>query len=67
MTAVVIGVDPAKRSHSMAVLDARENQLAALTVVNDSAGYRDMLRLAKLWPQRMWVVEGAGGVGVQLA
>jgi len=25
MTAVVIGVDPAKRSHAMAVLDSREN------------------------------------------
>ena len=67
MTAVVIGIDPAKRSHSMAVLDERENQLAALTVVNDSAGYRDMLRLAKRWPNRIWAVEGAGGVGVQLA
>jgi transposase len=51
----------------MAVLDERENQLAALTVVNDSAGYRDMLRLAKRWPNRTWAVEGAGGIGVQLA
>ncbi len=67
MTAVVIGVDPAKRSHSMAVLDEREELLAVLTVVNDSAGYRDMLRLAKRWPRRIWAVEGAGGVGVQLA
>ena len=67
MTAVVIGVDPAKRSHAMAVLDRNENQFAALQVVNDSAGYREMLRLAKRWPQRTWAVEGAGGVGVQLA
>ena len=67
MTAVVIGVDPAKRSHAMAVLDGQEQQLAALQVVNDSAGYRDMLRLAKRWPQRTWAIEGAGGVGVQLA
>ena len=67
MTAVMIGVDPAKRSHAMAVLDRNEDQLAALQVVNDSAGYRDMLRLARRWPQRTWAVEGAGGVGVQLA
>lgn len=26
-----------------------------------------MLRLAKRWPQRTWAIEGAGGVGVQLA
>jgi transposase len=67
VTAVVIGVDPAKRSHAMAVLDQREEQLAALQVGNDSAGYRAMLALAKRWKNRVWAVEGAGGVGVQLA
>jgi transposase len=67
VTAVVIGVDPAKRSHAMAVLDGREEQLAALQVGNDSAGYRAMLALAKRWKSRVWAVEGAGGVGVQLA
>src|SRR4051812_42963663 len=63
----MIGVDPAKRSHAMAVLDECEEQLAALEVGNDSAGYRAMLALAKRWPNRTWAVEGAGGVGVQLA
>jgi transposase len=67
VTAVVIGVDPAKRTHAMAVLDQHEEQLAALQVSNDSAGYRAMLGLAKRWPDRTWAVEGAGGVGVQLA
>ena len=67
LTAVMIGVDPAKRSHAMAVLGGGEEQLAALQVSNDTAGYRDMLRLARRWPQRTWAVEGAGGVGVQLA
>ena len=67
MTAVMLGIDPAKKSHAMAVLDRHENQLAALQVLNDSAGYRNMLRLAKRWPTRTWAVEGAGGVGAQLA
>ena len=67
MTAVVIGVDPAKRTHAMAVLDRQEEQLAALQVGNDSAGYRAMLGLAKRWRNRVWAIEGAGGVGVQLA
>jgi transposase len=67
VTAVVIGVDPAKRSHAMAVLDQHEEQLAALQVSNDSAGYRAMLVLAKRWKTRVWAVEGAGGVGVHLA
>ncbi len=67
MTAVMIGVDPAKRSHAMAVLDGNENEQAMLQVRNDNDGYREMLRLAKRWKQRTWAVEGAGGVGVQLA
>ena len=67
MTAVMIGVDPAKRSHAMAVIDDRENSPAALQVGNDSAGYREMLRLARRWPERSWAVEGAAGIGVQLA
>src|SRR3954447_21541000 len=67
MSAVMIGVDPAKRSHAMAVLDHSEAQLAALQVGNDSAGFREMLRLAKQWPTRAWAVEGAAGVGVHLA
>ena len=67
MTAVIIGVDPNKRSHAMAVLDGRENELAALQISNDNAGYQKMLRLAKWWKQRTWAVEVAGGVGLQLA
>jgi transposase len=67
MAAVMIGVDPAKRSHAMAVLDERETQLGALQIGNDSAGYRDMLRMARRWPERTWAVEGAAGAGVQLA
>lgn len=67
MKAVTIGVDPAKRSHAMAVLDRYEEQLAGLKVRNDNNGYREMLRLARRWPTRTWAVEGAGGVGLQLA
>jgi transposase len=64
---VMIGIDPAKHSHAMAVLDGAERQLAALQVANDSDGYRAMLRLARRWPQRTWAVEGASGVGTHLA
>lgn len=64
---VMIGIDPAKHSHAMAVLDGAERQLAALQVANDNDGYRAMLRLARRWPQRTWAVEGASGVGTHLA
>jgi transposase len=67
MTAVVIGVDPAKRSHAIEVIDERERTLASAQFVNDNDGYRQMRALARRWPQRVWAVEGAGGVGCQLA
>ena len=47
MTAVVIGIDPAKRSHARAVLDGRDELLAALRVANNRGS-----RLAPGSPQR---------------
>ncbi len=38
MTAVMIGVDPAKRSHAMAVRDGKENNWPALQIGNDNTG-----------------------------
>jgi transposase len=67
MARVVLGVDPAKRSHTVVVLDRDETELAGLRVANDSAGYRELLRLGRRWPERIWAVEGAGGVGAPLA
>ncbi len=67
MNVVIIGLDPAKHSHAMAVLDSSEGQLASLQVSNDNDGYRAMLRLARRWPLRIWAVEGASGVGTHLA
>ncbi len=63
MTAVMICVDPAKRSHAMAVLDGNEKEQAVLQVRNDNDGYREMLRLAKRWKQRTWAVEVPAGSG----
>ncbi len=67
MSAVVMGIDPAKRSHAIEVIDERENTLAAAVFVNDNAGYRQMREVGRRFPQRVWAVEGAGGVGRQLA
>jgi transposase len=67
MVAVVIGVDPAKRSHAVEVIDDHERTLATLQVVNDNDGYRQLRVLARRWPEHTWAVEGSGGVGRQLA
>ena len=67
VSAVVIGVDPAKRSHAIEVIDGRERTQAAGVFANDNVGYRQMREIARRYPQRVWAVEGAGGVGKQLA
>jgi transposase len=67
MAGVVIGVDPAKRSHTIEVIDAREQVLAVLQVENTSAGYRELRAFTSRWKDRRWAVEGASGVGRQLA
>src|SRR4051794_18952338 len=64
---VVIGVDPAKRSHAIEVIDEREKTLASGVFTNDNAGYRQMRRATHGFLNRVWAVEGAGGVGRQLA
>jgi transposase len=64
---VVIGVDPAKRSHAIEVIDEHEKTLASGVFVNDNAGYRQMRQATVGFLNRAWAVEGAGGVGKQLA
>lgn len=67
MSAVVIGVDPAKRSNAIEVIDDRERTLAAAVLAHDNEGYRQVREIARRFPHRLWAVEGAGGVGLQLA
>ena len=67
MAGVVIGVDPAKRSHAIEVIDGREKTLAAGVFPNSNEGYRQMRTVARRFTRRVWAVEGAGGIGRQLA
>jgi transposase len=67
MAGVVIGVDPAKRSHTIEVIDGRERVLGADRFENTNTGYRAMRAVARRWPTRVWAVEGATGVGRHLA
>jgi transposase len=67
MVAVMIGIDPHKRSNTAVVLDPNEKVLARRRFTNDSAGYKDLKAFARPWKQRTWAVEGARGVGLSLA
>lgn len=67
MTAVMIGVDPAKRSNTIEVIDSNETVLVTARFENTNQDYRKMRTLVKRWPERVWAVEGATGVGLHLA
>ena len=67
MVAVMIGIDPHKRSNTAVVLDRNEKVLGRERFNNDGPGYRALKAFVKGWKQRTWAVEGAGGVGLSLA
>ena len=64
---MIIGVDPHKLSATIEVVDDREQLLGSGRFTTDQAGYAAMRQYAKSWPDRVWAVEGANGVGRPLA
>ena len=67
MTAVMIGVDPHKGSHTAVAIDAAEEPLGKLRVVRPAGQAERLVAWAAAWPERTWAVEGAGGLGHLLA
>ena len=67
MTAVMIGVDPHKASHTAVAIDAAEAVLGELRVRASAAQAGKLVDWAAGWPDRTWAVEGAGGLGHVLA
>jgi len=67
MEQIIIGVDPHKLSATIEVVDQHEQLLGSGRFTTDRAGYAAMRTYAKGWPDRVWAVEGANGVGRPLA
>ena len=67
MTAVMIGVDPHKASHTAVAIDAAEAPLGELRVRASAGQAQRLVAWAAAWPERTWAVEGAGGPGHLLA
>ncbi len=67
MDRVVIGVDPHKRSATIEARDTREILRATGRFGTDRDGYRHLLAVGRQWPDRMWAIEGANGIGRPLA
>ena len=64
---VIIGVDPHKMSVTFEARDGREILRAAGRFGTGARGYRLLLAYARQWPERVWAVEGANGIGRPLA
>ncbi len=67
MTAVIIGVDPHKGSHTAVVIDPAEEPLGEVRVRASATQAAKLIEWAAAWPQRTWAVEGAAGLGHLLA
>src|ERR1017187_9988449 len=67
MTAVMIGVDPHKGSHTAVAIDGTEEPLGEVRVRASAAQAERLVTWAAGWPERTWAVEGAGGLGHLLA
>ncbi len=67
MAAVMIGVDPDKGSHAAVAIGAAEEPLGEVRVRALAAQAGQLVAWAADWPERIWAVEGAGGLGHLLA
>lgn len=67
MTQVIIGIDPHKGSHTALALDEREGKLGQLRVIAAPGQVEQLQRWAASWPERVWAIEGARGLGHLLA
>jgi ABC-type uncharacterized transport system YnjBCD substrate-binding protein len=67
MAEVIIGVDPHKGSHTAFALSAEEQKLGQTRVVAAPGQVEQLQRWAASWPDRVWAIEGARGLGHLLA
>jgi hypothetical protein len=64
---VTIAVDPHKRLNAVEVMDARGRVVGQQVFTHSSAGFKEVMTFARSWRTRRWAVEGATGVGKNLA
>lgn len=66
-TEVIIGLDPHKRSNTIAVMDRTEELFEQQRFDNSDAGIEEMIAAVAAYPNRVWAVEGSNGVGNSVA
>jgi transposase len=65
--AVVIGMDPHKRSVTIEVMAGDETVIDGGRFATDVAGYRGLLAFARRFGSRTWAIEGCQGIGHHVA
>jgi transposase len=65
--AVMIGVDPHKRSHTAVAIDDREEEMARIEVRATKRQVQQLRKWATLFDERVWAIESASGLGYLLA
>jgi hypothetical protein len=64
---VMIGIDPHKRSHTAVALDEHDTVLDELRIDADARQVARLLGWAAGWPERIWAIENANGLGLLLS
>lgn len=67
LPAVVIGMDPHKRSVTIEVMAADEAIVGHARFDTDRVGYQELLAYARRWPEKVWAIEGREGIGRHVA
>ncbi|WP_328726601.1 IS110 family transposase [Streptomyces sp. NBC_00259] len=67
LSAILIGVDPHKSSHTAVAVDATGHQVAQRRFTVNAGTFRQLMRWCQQWPERRFAVEGARGLGRMLA
>jgi transposase len=64
---MMIGIDPHKASHTAVALTPAETVVGEIKVRATSKQVKTLLSWAEPWPERIWAIEGASGLGRLLA
>ena len=63
MTAVMIGVDPHKATHTAVVIGPAEEPLGELRIRASAGQAEKLVAWADRWPERTWAVDGRRRAG----
>ena len=64
---IVIGIDPHKSTHTATAVDPATNRdLGSVRIRSSFDDYAHLITWSKAWPDRIWAVENASGLGHHL-